>query len=56
MLTYFKAVLLALLFTHRLFEWLQYAVIHNRYVELCHDCMRRIAQIVSCLFSKTETN
>jgi hypothetical protein len=56
MLTYLKALLLVLLFIHWLFDWLQCAVIPNQYVEFCHDCVRRIRQIGSCVFSNTETN
>jgi len=41
---------------HWLFDWLQCAVIRNRYAEFCHNCVRRIRQIVSRLFSNTETN
>jgi len=55
MLTYLETLLLVLLFIHWLFDWLQCAVIRNRYVQLCHGCVWRIRQIVSCLFSNIET-
>jgi hypothetical protein len=56
MLTYLKALLLILLFIHWLFDLIQFAVTRNRYVEFCHDCVRRMGQIDSRLFSNTETN